>query len=86
VPANDVKVVDGYNGTREGLEVSKISSNGPPSLNATKFSHLQTKCVTKNNNFDENRRRERDLNSVVILEETDEIELEFSKTYSQITN
>ncbi len=46
---------------REGVEGSMSSSNDHPSFNATKFSNIQTKCATKNN-FDEKRRRERDLN------------------------
>jgi hypothetical protein len=55
----DVKGVCESIGAREGLESSKNSSND----------HHESEA-TKNSNSDEKRRRERDLNSVAILEET----------------
>ena len=60
--ANGVKVVYGNNKAREGLEGSKSSSTEHQTSEATKFSNIEPFCATKNSNFDENRRRERDLN------------------------
>ena len=47
---------------REGVEGSKDSSQQQDIQEATKFSNKQTKHATRNSNFDEKRRRERDLN------------------------
>ncbi len=47
---------------REGLEGSKSPSTEHQTSEATNFSNIEPFCATKNSNFDENRRRERDLN------------------------
>ena len=47
---------------REGLEGLKNSSQQQDVEEATIFSNTETKCATKSSNFDEKRRRERDLN------------------------
>ena len=54
----------------EGLEGLKSSSNLQKIIGATDFDNARDKNATKNRNFVLNQRRERDLNSVVILEET----------------
>lgn len=46
----------------EGLEDSKSSSYDLQSIEATKFSNVVKESATKMSNFDEKRRRERDLN------------------------
>ncbi|MDN5846284.1 MAG: hypothetical protein L0H53_08435 [Candidatus Nitrosocosmicus sp.] len=67
---NDVKVVNGDNAACENLDGSKGSSNDHQTSQAMNFGNIETVCATKSSNFDEKRRRERDLNSVAILEES----------------
>ena len=55
---------------REELEGSKTFDQSPRMSDATKFSSDEANDATKTSISDEKRRRERDLNSVVILEET----------------
>ncbi len=54
----------------ESIEGSKTYDQSQIVHIATEFSNNKANHATKNSNSDEKRRRERDLNSVVILEET----------------
>ena len=56
---------------RKSLEGSKSSSTDHQTSQATNFGNREIIFAFKNSNFDEKRRRDRDLNSVVILEETE---------------
>ena len=55
---------------RDGVEGSKTYDQSQIVHAATEFSNNKSNDATKNSNSDEKRRRERDLNSVAILEET----------------
>ena len=54
----------------ESIEGSKTCDQNQIEHAATEFSNNKDNDATKNSNPEEKRRRERDLNSVVILEET----------------